>query len=317
MFSRVANLKIADGDDIPLNFDSMLDLKFHVKYTVNQVYGGADISICGLNRTNAIQHIQVLAKGLEMSKPDKKIVTLSAGYQYGDGAKCLEIYKGTSYNAMLSGSPDVWLNMHLMTQYTEVNISKAFQIKKKMKLETACKEICRVALEKPCMWAVTDPETQKMEIDQFNSISLQDTKVSTVCKELEKLGGGRIRCYCEDKLNFSPLIVTDKHITSQSADSVMGMVGIQNKQFSCLGEPGMGIVYGIPQPTYNGIELDIQLDPTIRRWQTFTVNSKMVPIVTGKKYVITAYEHIGHLRGNDWKTHIKGLLLDGKAYLQS
>lgn len=315
MFSRMASLKIADGADIPLNFDSMLDLKFHVKYTVNQVYGGADISICGLNRTNAMQHIQVLAKGLEMAKADKKVVTLKAGYQYGEGAKCLEIYKGTSYNAVVSGTPDVWLNMHCMTQYVEVNMFKQFQIKKKMKLETACKEICRVALEKPCMWAVKNPEAMKMEIDAFNSVSMLDTKVETVRRKLEELGGGLIRCYVEDKLNFSPMIIMDRDPDQASIQSVMGMVGVEQKQFSCLGEPGMGVVYGIPQPTYNGIELDVQLDPTIRRWQLFTVNSKMVPVVNGRQYVITAYEHKGHLRGQEWKTHIKGIVLDGKAYM--
>lgn len=318
MFNRACTLQINKGIEVNTTIQDWLDVQFHVKYSVNQIYGSANIAICGLGKKNVFSMMKNFTDGVTFQQKDKTILTLSAGYKGGANACVGQIYKGTAWDATVYGSPDLWIRMNCLTQYAQANVTNVVVINQPILLKDACTKICMGLMGCDCLWAVTDPEAMKLKVAKWSSDSIKNSTLPTeIAKEIERIGGGRLKCWVDNSLAMTPVVVADRKSSMKGWEAVKGVCQLSNMKFSCTGKGTFdSLVLGIPQLTVNGIKLNIQMNPNIKRGTMFTVDSNIIPNCKGLTYAVLAYEHKGHLRGNEWITHIEGISLDLDAYLQ-
>lgn len=318
MYNRACTVKLNKGQEVNTTIKDWLDVKFNVEYNFNDNYAKASVGICGLGKKNVFAMMKNFIDGVTMQRGDATEVTLEAGYTGGPKATVSQIFKGSAWDAVLSGTPDMWLTMNCSTQFGQVNESDVVVINSPMQLKDACSKVCKGLLGVDCLWAVTDEDALKIKIPKWTSDSLKNsTMPHDVAREIESWGRGMISCWvCED-LALSPVLVTNRKSTKPGWEQVKSVCKLSDMKFSCTGEGDYdSLVYGIPQLTVVGVNLDIQLNPNIRRGTIFQVDSKVIPNVKGVDYAVLSYKHTGHLRGNDWKTHIEAISLERDVYIQ-
>lgn len=313
-FGRIAKLTFtSEGKPVEFTFDDSMDLKFDVAYSLNQIYGGATISVCGMTRDFVINHLKVFEMGMAFQRKEQLGVKLEVGYK--SGMPLAKIYQGTIFGNTISQGPDYWLNMQCQGQGIECKV-KSWGFQEPLLFETACTNICQEMLGLPCRIAVQDEELKALKIPQFSTGKDPWRQHITVTRQIEAWSKGKVVAFYEDRLGKDGTIcvVETKHY-SKSVGDLMKIITEQSqpKSFSCLGTEGKGVVYGIPKLFIPGIELDVQLDNSICRGTKFTVESNIIP-VTGLEYYVMMYQHKGHLRGNEWTTHIRGQLTNIEAY---
>lgn len=320
MYGRTASIEWSD-DVKPTEFSSenSMDLKFNVQYSLNSCYGSARIGICGLSKDTIKDKLESFSKGITMSRKKSKVsLTLKGGYTGGDGACVGKLFSGTVFSNTITSGPDYWLNMECLAQDAQVHAQKNYVINSPTLIQTACTQLCMNVLNIPCVFAVENEEIKKAKIHEFNSIALHSLRYADVARQIMEWGNGKLRCWVDPNLTKASMIVIDNYISPTTADLVSKAVGCpETKKYSCLGVQGKRIVYGIPKMINNGIEIDTQLDFGVKRGMKFTVESDVLPEkFCSTPYFVVKYEHIGHLRGNEWRTHIRGMLLDKKAFIR-
>jgi len=319
MYGRKAIIEWSD--DEPTNFtdESCQDLKFDIKYSLNSVYGKANISICGMRKDKIQNKLESFARGITQTRKKEKVsLVLNAGYTGGEGAVCGKVFAGSVFANTITGGPDYWLNMECLAQDVQVHAEKNYVIQSPTLIKDACEKLCLNVLNIPCIFAVENQEILEKKIHEFNSITLQSQRYADVARQIIEWGDGQLRTWVDQNLNKASMIVTDNYISPSSAQLVAKAVQCpETRKYSCKGQPGMGIVFGIPKMIQTGIEIDVQLDSTVKRGMMFTVDSAILPPkFCSTPYMVVKYEHRGHLRGNQWITHIRGMLLDKKAFIR-
>lgn len=322
MYGRACTLTLKKGGSEIFTVNSakndFLNVKFKMDYNLNDAFAKASIGICGLNQAHAKKLLEHFAQGVAMRDlANTTTVELYAGY-VGGGQKIAHLFTGTAWDATLSGTPDVWLTMNCSTSDAQANMASVVVINKGMKFEDACKKICKTLTNVECLWAVTNKDAAEMKVPHWTSGSIGGVMSSAkVAEVIEDMGKGLVMAKVRNDLNLSPIIVMDKKSSESAWKSVMKQSKTVEKKYTCTGNSSTeGLVIGIPQPKVNGIDLDVQLDSTIKIGTIFSVESNLMSMINEKKFAVLTYSHSGELRGNEWKTHINAIGLKQELWLQ-
>lgn len=322
MYGRACTVTLKKGDSEVITINSKdndwLNVKFKMDYNLNDNFAKASVGICGLSQETAKKLLEHFAQGVAMRDlKNTTTVELKAGY-IGGGKEIAHLFTGTAWDARLSGTPDVWLTMNCSTSDAQANMASVVVINEGMKFEDACKKICKTLTNVEPLWAVTSKEAKEMKVPHWTSGSIGGVMSSAkVAEVIEDLGKGLVMARVRNDLNLSPILIMDKKSSEAAWNSVMGECKTKAKKYSCTGNSSTdGLVIGIPQPTVNGIELDVQLDSEIKIGTIFEVESNMMSMINKKKFAVLTYSHSGELRGNEWTTHISAIGFEQELWLQ-
>jgi len=262
-----------------------LNFKFNITRRAGALHSFADISIAGLNRDSITEYISFIAPFREYQK--HKYISVYAGYEDKGGA--VKIFEGDVTHAVPTQPPDVWLNIKARTGYYLQQTIATKSITDKMKFKDVCLNAanwCGCKL----IWLVKEQKTEDLVIDQFQCRS---SLGEVVAHQLEELAQGLVVVNMNKATGCIEVVDHDQPILEQTMKIISNDSGM----------------IGIPQPTVNGVEVDIMFDPTIRRFQVIRVESELIPTLNGT-YSVMCYTHSGELRGNDFKTHIEARRID-------
>jgi len=261
-----------------------LDFKFSIERKAGAFQCFADVSVCGLKKDDVLAYTSFTAQWREFNK--KKYIAIYAGYAGTGGPKLL--FEGDVYNAVPTMPPDVWMNMKARTGHYLQQTSVSKSILSPMKLEDVCKNAANW-MGKKLLWMVKNADANAKMIPQFQckgtlaqlAQQMQDLAPDLICVNVNEKTGC-VEIVDIDKIDYSAKMLT--------IDLDHGLLGV-------------------PVPSPWGVEFDMRLQTDICRFQPIHLESQMMPLLKGN-YAVACYTHSGHLRGGDWKTHIKARRID-------
>lgn len=318
-YDRTARVSFQNkGKQVSFDLDDSMDLKFEVQYSLAQMFGGATVSICGMSSDFVSEMIKVFEQGIAYQKQEFVDIVVEAGYKNGTSPKLGKIYQGKVFANKISMGPDYWLTMQCFAQGVNC-ATKAWSITSPMKFKDACKNYCAEMLgeDKGFLYLVEDKELESLEIKNFTVGNDPRRQYGSIFRQIQAWSKGKVTCIWEDRLgDKGSVVVIDTAHYTQGVATMLDKLSQQSKvrQYSFIGTEGKEIAYGLPKLFIPGIELDVQLDHTIVRGVKFNVESNIFKSLGGLEYYVVGYTHKGHLRGDEWITHIKGQLTNINAY---
>lgn len=275
-----------DGQFYQLGGDGSipLDFKFSVEKKAGAIQCFANVSICGLKKEDILKYTSFMAKWREFNK--KKFISIFAGYESAGGA--IEIFKGDVFHATPTRPPDIWLNMQARTGHYEQMVVASKSILEPLPLPDVCENAVNW-MGRKLLWMVQDEQTNKIIIDQFQcSNSMKD-----IPDQLQELAPDRI--IVNEDMNTGTIQIVDKD-------------NIKTQMQMMLVSKDTGLL-DVPKPSPWGVEFEMRLCPTIKRFQVIHLESQLMPLLNGE-YAVATYTHTGHLRGHEWKTKVKARRID-------
>ena len=278
-------IKREDGKLYKLGTDELpLDFKFTIERKAGAIACFADVSVCGMKREDVLLFTAFAAKWREMNK--HKSLLIYAGYEDEGGAQLL--FDGEMYNALPTMPPEVWVNMKARTCY-DLQLTKC---EKSILTPTKIEDVCRTAanwMGKKLLWMVKKAETNAIVIPQFRCKGT----LSELAKQMQDLAPEKIIVSVNEKTGCVEIVDIDDIHYSASMMTITKESGL----------------IGMPTPNPWGVEFDMRLCPSIKRFMPIHLESEMIPLLNGD-YAVSTYKHSGHLRGNEWKTHIMARRID-------
>lgn len=312
---RRAIIDIIRDDSTFARYDSAIDGGLDVRFDCSKIgymiANRARLSICNLPR----DQIYFLTTWCywTLAQAEKKEVAIYAGY----GNDVSEIFRGYIISAYPTEPPDVWLNMeviqnfNLLNEAVEISLIGVVTVRDILQSAAAALKLgLEISLPQEYQW-VLDKKIKQFS-GTFTGVSLQ--------KELYNLGTD-----AEGNPTFAAYI---ENGIMQIRPSLQNLIklrarGVQTEyDFLCSAETGM---VGIPRPSPVWVDVQMLLRNGVMRQQAMKLESEAYDIpgyilersarysASGKIspvngiYSVYNVRHVGHLRGNEWYTFIRGM----------
>lgn len=284
-FGRIAYAVIypKGSDGIGLNTavgENALDIKFSLKRLPGGTETDGTIEICNLDK-DAIHYYTTFCSQAVEYKTQKR-VELYAGYEDRGGAQ--KIFDGDLYDiATPAMPPDVWMALKVRTGHYKQSKTISKAINEPTPLQDVCRQVCDW-YGNPMVWKCKRGTNNSKIIDKYECSASLDKALNELCKY------GNI----EFDLNPYSQVITfvDREPTLQEKE--------WDGKFKVDIEHGM---IGVPKVNYQGVEVDIQLDPKVSKFDVFKLTSEVIPKADGY-YSVMTYEHRGQLRSGEFVTHL-------------
>lgn len=274
-----------------------IDIKFSVERTYSAQNPSATISIANLT----LPDIQFLTTWTPWTQGQWGLKQMRIFAGYGDDVSSTNrsslIFAGDLRYAMPTIPPDIWLECHGVENYSDITktLSKTLDIKTNVK--GVCENVAKW-LGYSLVWDDLIPESVNKVIDRFNYTG----SAAGLMRHIEQ-ALGVVATVENNNLYIRPnkgVAITSVGYGTQ--DEIVFDSPKTDYDILCSEATGM---IGMPCISPIGANITMLLNPRIKSGQILRLESRILPKSANGLYFVRKVTHEGHLRGQNFYTHIE------------